>query len=174
MTNQFTTRHLRKLRNLLHCLFASFSILACAFVLMPFSAGAESTVFTIAAGLTFWLGLLASVLLLFRFSASIKDALKPARGKNGLGSFSILVFFRNPYAKAADILFLTSLGLFVLFAILDMKNSILFIVLAAVVFSFCSHGLLNSNAYAVYFNRNRAYNRDRRNSNVHVRRDDEK
>ena len=137
----------------------SFLLLAVSFLLMPIGeTDGGLTTYSIIAGVMFWsslvLGTASQMILSHRRKMwYVINKVRRARHSRKIGLIS---FFENVYAGIADVTFIISLiGLVVVLIVTQGTGYICYILMAALVFSFAMHCILNGKIYYHIVNQNK-------------------
>lgn len=97
---------------------------------------------TLACSAMFWMSLIIGYILIFLIHRK--------RKRSNHKKIAIITFFRNPPAKAADIVFLASTVLAIILSILKIQLGYSqYIIFFVVIFSFHMHSLFNSDTYKI-------------------------
>ncbi len=135
----------------------SFLILAISFLLMPLGGTEDNSVYSMVAGIMFWVSIVIGISAQCVLSGRRKSWNKGHKNLKNKRSqrIGVISFFRNKYAVAADITAIVSLiGLVIALAATQAVGYICYVFISVFVFSLSMHCILNGKNFYYVVNQN--------------------
>ena len=139
---------------------AAFLVFSISFLLMPVEVDPMeqgTSVYTIVAGLMFWLGLIIGILMQVILSILRRNWFSRNRVRLPLTNqpkLGLITFFKNRVALVFDVMFIVSvIGLVISLIATDAVGYSCYVFMALTSFSFCAHCIFNGKIY--YFIENK-------------------
>ena len=151
---QASERNSYRIRQRKFLLFVAFLFaLSAAVILMPVGVGFKETsiVPLIVAGALFWIGLIGTIWTAISINVSRRASSTFNELYPNLRRFGLIHFFQNRPAMLVDIALFASIIMLIVFKLLGMSNTWLFVAIALIVFTFGMHCMLNGINY-IYVN----------------------